>query len=43
MDKFGVDQEKLKEVFEIVSKLNPKPGGALANTSQNTHIVQILL
>ena len=39
MDKFGVDQEKLKEVFEIVSKLNPKPGGALANTSQNTHIV----
>ncbi len=39
MDKFGVDEEKLKEVFEIVSKLNPKPGGALANTSQNTHIV----
>lgn len=39
MDKFGVDKEKLKEVFEIVSKLNPKPGGALANTSQNTHIV----
>ena len=39
MDKFGIDEDTLKEVFQVVSKLNPKPGGALANSSHNTHIV----
>jgi len=39
MDRFDIEEEVLKEVFRTVSKLNPKPGGALANTSQNTHIV----
>jgi RNA polymerase sigma-54 factor len=38
MDKFEIDQETLKEVFQVVSKLNPKPGGALSNSSHNTHI-----
>ncbi len=39
MDRFDIEEDVLKEIFEVVSKLNPKPGGALANTSQNTHIV----
>ena len=39
MDRFDINEDVLKEVFHTVSKLNPKPGGALANTSQNTHIV----
>lgn len=39
MDRFDIEENVLKEIFEVVSKLNPKPGGALANTSQNTHIV----
>lgn len=39
MDRFDIEEDVLKEVFRTVSKLNPKPGGALANTSQNTHIV----
>lgn len=39
MDRFDIEEDVIKEVFRTVSKLNPKPGGALANTSQNTHIV----
>ncbi|MDA0938026.1 MAG: RNA polymerase factor sigma-54 [Bacteroidetes bacterium] len=39
MDRFGIDENKLKEVFETVGKLNPKPGGPLSGIFQNTHIV----
>lgn len=39
MDRFSIDEERLKDIFLHVSKLNPKPGGALTATTQNTHIV----
>ncbi len=39
MDRFGLDELQLKEVFETVSKLNPKPGGPLSGIFQNTHIL----
>lgn len=39
MDRFGVEEEQLKQVFTSVAKLNPKPGGAFTTNTQNTHIV----
>ena len=34
-----LDQEKLKIALDLISKLNPKPGGALTSSNQNTQIV----
>jgi RNA polymerase sigma-54 factor len=38
-EKFDVDQELLKQGLKEIERLNPKPGGALSGTFQNTHIV----
>ncbi len=38
-EKLSVNKEELKKALDIISKLNPKPGGALASINQNTQIV----
>ncbi|MFQ3341676.1 MAG: RNA polymerase sigma-54 factor [Flavobacteriaceae bacterium] len=38
-ERVGVTKDELKEALDIIGKLNPKPGGALSNTIQNTHVV----
>jgi len=38
-DRIGISKEELKTAMDLISKLNPKPGGALSSTDQNTHIV----
>jgi RNA polymerase sigma-54 factor len=38
-DRVGITQEELKKALELIGKLNPKPGGALSSTIQNTHVV----
>jgi len=38
-DRVGITQEELKVALELIGKLNPKPGGALSTTIQNTHVV----
>ncbi len=38
-ERIGINEEELKKALDLISKLNPKPGGALAATNQNTHIV----
>tara|TARA_B100000767_G_scaffold269263_1_gene290813 strand:- start:5243 stop:6688 length:1446 start_codon:yes stop_codon:yes gene_type:complete len=38
-EKFDVDEELLKQGIKEIERLNPKPGGALSGTFQNTHIV----
>ena len=38
-DRIGITQEELKVALELIGKLNPKPGGALSSTIQNTHVV----
>ena len=38
-ERVGITKEELKEALNIISNLNPKPGGALSNTIQNTHVV----
>ena len=39
MDRFRIEEDQLKDVFTTISRLNPKPGGALNAATQNTHIV----
>ncbi|HAS19861.1 MAG TPA: RNA polymerase sigma-54 factor [Flavobacteriaceae bacterium] len=38
-DRIGITQEELKKALDLISRLNPKPGGALSSTIQNTHVV----
>jgi len=38
-DRFSVDENDLKLILNEISKLNPKPGGALSGSVQNTHII----
>jgi len=38
-DRVGITEEELKKALDLISRLNPKPGGALSNTVQNTHVV----
>ncbi len=38
-EKFDVDEDLLKQGLKEIERLNPKPGGALSGTFQNTHIV----
>ena len=38
-DRLGINEEQLKTAITLISKLNPKPGGALSFTFQNTHVV----
>lgn len=38
-DRFNINEDELRAVFDEISKLNPKPGGALSEGSQNNHIV----
>ena len=38
-DRIGINKEELKKALELIGRLNPKPGGALSNTIQNTHVV----
>tara|TARA_B100000003_G_scaffold139119_1_gene124893 strand:- start:133 stop:1590 length:1458 start_codon:yes stop_codon:yes gene_type:complete len=38
-DRFSIDEKDLKLVLNEISKLNPKPGGALSGNIQNTHII----
>ena len=39
IDKYKLTKEFLKLIIETISKLNPKPGGTLANESRSTHII----
>ena len=38
-EKLGINQDTLKIALDLISKLNPKPGGALTSSNQNTQIV----
>ena len=38
-DRFNINEEELRSVFDEIAKLNPKPGGALSEGSQNNQIV----
>lgn len=38
-DRIGISKEELKKVLDLISRLNPKPGGALSSIVQNTQIV----
>ena len=38
-EKLGINQDALKIALDLISKLNPKPGGALTSSNQNTQIV----
>ena len=38
-DRVGITQEELKKSLDLISRLNPKPGGALSSTVHNTHVV----
>jgi RNA polymerase sigma-54 factor len=38
-DRVGISKEELKKALDLISRLNPKPGGALSSTVQNTHVV----
>ena len=38
-EKLGINQDTLKIALDLISKLNPKPGGALTLSNQNTQIV----
>ena len=38
-DRFNINEEELRSVFDEIAKLNPKPGGALSEGNQNNHIV----
>ena len=38
-ERIGITKEELKIALDLISHLNPKPGGALSNTIQNTHVV----
>ena len=38
-ERIGINEEELKTVLDLISKLNPKPGGSISGSNQNTHIV----
>ena len=38
-ERLGISQDTLKIALDLISKLNPKPGGALTSSNQNTQIV----
>tara|TARA_A100001011_G_C14302907_1_gene841685 strand:+ start:1564 stop:3006 length:1443 start_codon:yes stop_codon:yes gene_type:complete len=38
-ERVGINEEELKTALDLISKLNPKPGGAISGSNQNTHIV----
>ena len=38
-ERLGINQDTLKIALDLISKLNPKPGGALTSSNQNTQIV----
>lgn len=38
-DRMGITKEELKKVMDLISRLNPKPGGALSSVVENTHVV----
>jgi len=38
-ERLGINEEQLKIALDLISRLNPKPGGSIAASSQNTHIV----
>ena len=38
-ERIGITEDQLKEAIALISRLNPKPGGALSNNIQNTHVV----
>ena len=39
LEKLNINKEQLKKALDVIGKLNPKPGGALASINQNTQIV----
>jgi RNA polymerase sigma-54 factor len=38
-ERLRINKEQLKIALDLISRLNPKPGGSIAASSQNTHIV----
>ena len=38
-ERLGINKEQLKVALDLISRLNPKPGGSIAASNQNTHIV----
>ena len=38
-ERIKISKAELKNAIDLISRLNPKPGGALSNSIQNTHVV----
>jgi RNA polymerase sigma-54 factor len=38
-ERIGLNKEELKTALDLISRLNPKPGGALSSNNQNNQIV----
>jgi len=38
-ERLGLNKDELKTALDLISKLNPKPGGALSSNNQNNQIV----
>ena len=38
-ERLGVNKNELKIALNLISRLNPKPGGSLSGSNQNTHVV----
>ena len=38
-ERLGINKKQLKIALDLISRLNPKPGGSIAASNQNTHIV----
>jgi len=38
-ERLGLNKEELKTALDLISRLNPKPGGALSSNNQNNQIV----
>ena len=39
IEKYNIDEETLKSIIELISKLNPKPGGNLTNEFRKNQII----
>ena len=38
-ERLGVNKNELKIALNLISRLNPKPGGSLSGSNQNTQVV----
>ena len=40
-DRFNLTEAELRNIFDEIAKLNPKPGGALSHSAQNLSLIHI--